>query len=308
MSGNRIEEKDFDVQDCTYLLRDNRQINILSLNNNVVAYPNIYPLHVHSALELSIVREGSGTYIIGNNSYDFHAGDVFLISNSEPHQIRLYPDQRRIVNTVIHFEPFFLHDFIARYSPTPLLDIFFHRVPSISNRLEAGLPVTEKIHESIDCIEKELREKQPHYPLYVKVHLESIFCEFLRTFQSENDSNPAAPFHKDLYNIDKTLHYISANLGEQLTLNGLAGNAHVSPSYFSSMFKRYMGVSLFEYIARKRVESACHLIGTSSMTFTEISSACGFNNYTSFITTFRKYVGCSPTEYRKSPNRSPQLF
>ncbi len=288
------------MEQSQYVISDDSGMNILSFDNNTIEPDTIFHKHIHYMLEISIIKEGHGVYEIGENTYELHSGDVFIISNSEPHRIFLHAGQR-VVNTVIHFEPFFLHDFLSRYSSSPLLDIFFRRIPGFSNRLDASLPAAQRIYKRVLDIEEEMNAQKPHYPLYVKVLLESIFCELLRSFQGTANTQSKLASRKDLYNIDKTLHYINFNLGEHMTLNDLAAIAHVSPAYFSSIFKRCMGVSLFEYIAQRRVGTACQLILTSSKTLTEISQACGFNNYTSFINTFRKFIGCSPSDYRRSP-------
>ena len=112
------------------------------------------------------------------------------------------------------------------------------------------MPAAKLIFKRMLEIEQEMYEQKPHYPLYVKVLLESIFCELLRSFQGADGTQTKLASRKDLYNIDKTLHYINFNLSEHMTLNDLAAIAHVSPAYFSSIFKRCMGISLFEYIAQ----------------------------------------------------------
>ncbi len=300
MGGESCDLVVLSMDQSQYVISDDCGMNILSFDNNVIEPATIFHKHIHYMLEISVVKEGHGIYEIGENAYELHSGDVFIISNSESHRIFLQPGQR-VVNTVIHFEPFFLHNFLSHYSSSSLLDIFFRRIPGLSNRLDASLPAAKLIFKRMLEIEQEMYEQKPHYPLYVKVLLESIFCELLRSFQGADGTQTKLASRKDLYNIDKTLHYINFNLSEHMTLNDLAAIAHVSPAYFSSIFKRCMGISLFEYIAQRRVGTACQLILTSSKTLTEISQACGFNNYTSFINTFRKFVGCSPSDYRRSP-------
>ena len=285
-----------------YVISDDCGMNILSFDNNAIEPATIFHKHIHYMLEISVVKEGHGVYEIGENA---HTNCTAATSSSSaipnPTASSCTPGQR-VVNTVIHFEPFFLHDFLSRYSSSlaarHLLPAAF---PAYPTAWTPRSPPPSAFTSACWTSKQEMNAQKPHYPLYVKVLLESIFCELLRSFQGAAGTQTKLASRKDLYNIDKTLHYINFNLGEHMTLNDLAAIAHVSPAYFSSIFKRCMGVSLFEYIAQRRVGTACQLILTSSKTLTEISQACGFNNYTSFINTFRKFIGCSPSDYRRSP-------
>ena len=97
------------------------------------------------------------------------------------------------------------------------------------------------------------------------------------------------------------LQYINEHLDGELRLAQLASIAHVSPAYFSTLFKRFNGLSPVEYIVHKRVQRAIEYIRTTSMSMTEVAMACGFNNSTNFYKSFRKVTGRTPVSYRQDP-------
>ncbi len=284
-----------------YLLLNERDISILSYDINTIEHPFHFDRHVHHMLEISYIKSGKGTYCIGNNKHSACVGDVFVISNSEPHVLHAMRDQH-VTNAVVHFEPFLLHDFLNRSPTTLLLDIFFRRIDGLSNRLDADLPFTQRVRDRLIAIEDEFIKGSPYHRLFIRVHLESIFCELLRGYKQPECLDYGNSLQKDLYEIDKVIDYINFNLTKSMTLASLASIAHVSPAYFSSLFKRYMGISLFEYILQRKIQFACQLIMSTSKTMTEISCSCGFNNYTSFFNAFKRFLGCSPTEFRKNPH------
>ena len=100
--------------------------------------------------------------------------------------------------------------------------------------------------------------------------------------------------------LNAVIGYINSNLDKELRLTELAEMVHVSPTYFSTMFKRFNGVSPVEYIVHKRVQRAIEMIRTTSLNLTEIAMACGFNNGTNFYKAFRKVTGRTPASYRRN--------
>lgn len=115
------------------------------------------------------------------------------------------------------------------------------------------------------------------------------FIDLVRTVKSRNYSAPIA----------ETAQYIKAHLSEKLTLPELAELVHLHPNYLSSVFKRETGESVTTYILRQRIYEAAHMLQTTDMTAAEISSFYLFCNQSYFIKTFRRFMGCSPQQYRE---------
>ena len=76
--------------------------------------------------------------------------------------------------------------------------------------------------------------------------------------------------------------------------------AHVSPSYFSAVFKRYNGLPPVEYVVGQRVRRAVELIRTTDLPLAEIAAVCGFNNTANFYKAFRRVTGRTPASYRNA--------
>jgi AraC-like DNA-binding protein len=72
----------------------------------------------------------------------------------------------------------------------------------------------------------------------------------------------------------------------------------LSPSYFSASFKRYTGYSLIDYTNAKRIRLAAKLLlNAPNASISDIAIRVGFNNMSNFNRAFRKYIGCTPSEY-----------
>ena len=82
----------------------------ITLDDNYLRWPNMFDVHSHHMLELSLVKSGTGSYEIGSRTYTIRAGDIFVIGNTEPHRIVLREGQH-VDNLTIHFETSFLWNF-----------------------------------------------------------------------------------------------------------------------------------------------------------------------------------------------------
>lgn len=93
--------------------------------------------------------------------------------------------------------------------------------------------------------------------------------------------------------------YMDENFtSSDLRISCLAELYKTSEAYFRREFKKYYGESPLEYIKRRRIEMACHLLCTELYSITEVASRSGFDNVSYFSSEFKRYMGCSPKEYR----------
>jgi len=94
--------------------------------------------------------------------------------------------------------------------------------------------------------------------------------------------------------------YIEARLAEPLTLAEIAAQAHLSPFHFSRCFKQTLGVSLANFVARRRIEKASELLLTSRQPLAEIALAVGFESQASFTRRFQRETGLPPGRFRRA--------
>ena len=85
---------------------------------------------------------------------------------------------------------------------------------------------------------------------------------------------------------------------EEMSLNMVAAQVNISPSYFSTIFSSEMGQTFVEYLTQVRLEKAKELLMCSNMRTAEIGYEVGYKDSHYFSYIFKKMVGCSPKEYR----------
>jgi AraC-like DNA-binding protein len=93
---------------------------------------------------------------------------------------------------------------------------------------------------------------------------------------------------------------IDQHAGDELGLTGLARTAGLSPFSFLRLFKSETGVPPYRFLVQARIRRALALLRDTSRPITEIAFDTGFGDLSNFINAFRREVGCSPRQYRKS--------
>lgn len=99
---------------------------------------------------------------------------------------------------------------------------------------------------------------------------------------------------------DRVLRFIDTNYSKNLKLETIASSFGYSSAYLGKILKEKTGESFNSYLDRLRIEKAKELLGREDLKVCEISRKIGYENIDYFYYKFRKYLGQSPNEYRKS--------
>ncbi len=96
---------------------------------------------------------------------------------------------------------------------------------------------------------------------------------------------------------------ITANIDENfrnpsIGLDMIADELGYSTQYLSAIFSKETGIHFSQYLTRKRLSNAKHLLNTTNLKVKDIAEMCGYSYPSYFIKVFRKETGCSPQEWR----------
>ncbi|MFL1677085.1 AraC family transcriptional regulator [Paenibacillus dendritiformis] len=83
-----------------------------------------------------------------------------------------------------------------------------------------------------------------------------------------------------------------------LAMEEVAGMVHLSPYYFSKLFKQQAGATFTDYITKLRITRACQYIEQDKLSLKEICYQVGYRDPNYFSRVFKKVTGVAPTEYR----------
>lgn len=107
--------------------------------------------------------------------------------------------------------------------------------------------------------------------------------------------------HKRQAELDTINNYMREHLDERITLEQLADVAGLSPAHFATRYKEQTGTSPIQHFLHLKVERACQMLDTTSLSFTEISHRLGYDDAYYFSRLFKKTMGQAPRDYRHTP-------
>jgi len=99
--------------------------------------------------------------------------------------------------------------------------------------------------------------------------------------------------------IQQAVRYVNDNYRTDIRLDAVAGEAGMSASHFSRIFRKVMGLSYQGYLNSCRITKAKNLLRTSPWSITEIATSIGFADSTGFGRIFKKLTGQTPSAYRR---------
>ena len=92
--------------------------------------------------------------------------------------------------------------------------------------------------------------------------------------------------------------YIYENYAKELSVEQLAEQVYMAPSYLSHVFKKETGQNLSKFIKAYRMEKAKEMLEDTHMKIVNISYEVGYSNVSYFCQSFREYFGVSPQKFR----------
>lgn len=273
-----------------------------SMGNNLTDFEACYSFtalgnfrsvrHCHDFYELFIHYRGGRRMEIDQSTYDMEPNQLYIIPPFSMHQL--------LANSEEDYERAFLyiHSEALKTCGCGQIDpdlLFQARVSSGNHCYSLPSASAARCKELMLQLRENQRRDDPlarfrDYSLLLP--LLEIMCEAV--FSPAVSLQPAAPSAmRDI------LNYVNENYMNPLRVETLAQHFGVSVSYMAHEFKKYTGRSVYDYVLHRRVMLAKKLILDSPSLYT-VSEQCGFENYSNFLRLFYKYVGVSPSAYKKS--------
>lgn len=283
-------------------MRLNESIIELSCGKRILFYTSVtnpddnrIHEHHHTEIELSMCLRGSGTYIINNKEYLIQKSDIIVLASDEPHYFGGISEGEPLKMANLRFEPVLLW---SDKELSQLIRFFTDKQVRI-NKLSGDTSAAKKIGNMFMQIYNEVDQKQICYKLMIKNLLMNMLTVLNRLSPVSPESYGFDSCPQTLVQLEKAIIYINENIEQHITLDMLAKTVSMNKTYFSTIFKKLNGISLWDYITIKRVEKAVELLQTTNLTKIDIALNCGFNSSANFYKAFKRVTGKSPGFFTK---------
>lgn len=251
--------------------------------------------HWHPEIELTLILSGQIEYQIEDNTYLLSAGDGVFCNSNSLHSGYMYQGQG-CTYLSITFHPRFLYGYENSILNTKYVNYI------TSNELWASLVLEKRISwqaDVLDCMKKiyDMSSEQPSdFELQTHMLLLNILHKLYQYFSTQ--PNEFAKPKQHLQRLRDILAFIEQNYNQEISLEDVAKTANICKSECCRFFKKHMGMTIFHYILYVRIQNSLPLLKKID-SITEVAAAVGFSSPSYYSQIFKRYMKCTPMEYRK---------
>lgn len=263
------------------------------------ATPDHYAEHMHSSVEVILPHQGVCTCTINGKEYEVRATEVMFIPPHTPHTLSMAEGS---IRNLILFDLESLAALRGFSMIAPMAQGVIH------------LTQESAICSEVRALFFEMMDRYYAQPALLNLicysYLLRIYVMLGQAYLAQRgEEQTDTPKREDnsWSSINRVVEYINVNYAEPITLDSIAAVAGFSKYYFSRMFTKYTGTSFSQYLLRKRIAVAAHLLCSTHLPIVQVSMQSGFSSLSTFNRTFKDVHGCTPTEYRAIYEKSESV-
>jgi len=250
--------------------------------------------HRHSFFEVAQFLSGHGSYDTEAGRLPICPGDIFVFSSNEYHCITDIEEGEPFTFRLLQVSPAW---FAENAGTGPDYSLLFQHAPGFCSRIPPGGEPARRLAGCIRQIEAECTARAFGYEELVRGELVRLLITLVRHFGYSGSSPLPADPHARL--TGEVLAYIDRHFCEDISVADITAGRNISPNHLSCLFKKSLGLTVWEYVLKKRIEKACmELDSRPECNILDIAVSCGFNNTANFNKLFKKRMGLTPREYR----------
>lgn len=249
--------------------------------------------HDHDHYEIYFFLEGDADYEIGQSTYSLQSGDFLLIPPGFSHRPLFHSPQAPYRRFVVWINKDFYESLCQ--SASEFSYGFQYVSQNLSFHFRPDFITSHEIQAKLMDLFEETHSSHPFHQIN-SVMMAASFLMFINQCLYDMQRQISSSYENALYL--NLCDYINNHLEEYLSLDHLASFFYVSKYHIAHTFKDNMGISLHQYLLKKRLH-ACKNGILSGIPVCTVYHQYGFNDYTSFYRAFKKEYAMSPSEYRE---------
>ena len=239
-------------------------------------------IHTHPEYEIQLFLKGNTKYIIEDKVYHVEPYDMIVVRKNQFHAMQRYVPvvcERVILGVATDF---FVENNCLEYEKQ-----FVDESGRLNNKIPAHIVKNSGLFDAFMRYKKYSNNYTLHRESPV---LKAIIVEILyllnkcSEFSNADEANGA---------VQEVISYLGSHYTEDVTLDGLCKQFYLSKSYLCRCFRKATGLTVFEYIRKKRLAGVAELTA-KGMPIGEAAMLVGFRNYTAFYRAYKAEFKTSP--------------
>lgn len=229
---------------------------------------------------LEQVIQGTGTVVIDGVPQSVSAGDCYLLPLGTPHQY--FSDSEN------PWVKIFMN--VRGQLPAAIFSVY-----GLTGQTVFRQAKLERLFEQFYHL---AGSKQPDLQTLCSIKLHQICAQLGKLNDYSSKISPEAAAMKS---------YLDQNISELVSISQLANQIYRSPDYASKLFRKTYGITPYAYLLQQKIQLACRLLQSTALPVQEISSRLGYEDAHYFSGLFHRYMGVSPSDYRKAGKEEPSV-
>jgi len=266
---------------------------------NYIGYS--FGCHWHPEVEFTYILSGSMIYQANNTQHLVKAGDVIFVNQNCLHSGKASNDCS-CRYFAITFNPTLISGYKSSIFENKYIGEIINsdRIPFVY--FEGSKKENEQIVSLLMRLEELYREKAEGYELLIESKLFELWFYLYRDVYCKAPDELIKQT-KNIMQIKAALDYIHDNYKENLTLDDISEACNLSKSSCCRLFKKIVHGTPFNYLLSYRIQRSIPYLLSEGMNITEAALSVGFSSSSYYSEIFKKYMKCTPTEYKNNVAR-----
>jgi AraC-like DNA-binding protein len=252
--------------------------------------------HYHDYYEISFITEGTGKRFVADSLDDFYPGDLVFVAPNIPHTWVV--DKEQVTTNARKLEMVYLQFTDATLGKEMLALSEFSNAAKAVFLSERGVRIVgDTLNEASNILLQ--------MPYANSFNRYILFLELMDVIGKSTDLIPLASkeYINKRFNTENkrilTIHeYFMKHFRDEIDLAQIASLVNMAEGSLCRFFKMQMGLTIFEYLNRIKVDFACKLLMNKEISITEVAFDSGFNNLSHFNKQFKQITSVTPMVYR----------
>ncbi|MBP8542190.1 MULTISPECIES: AraC family transcriptional regulator [Citrobacter] len=275
------------TEDSSYLEHININDKSIYFNRMKNMPANYY--HWHQCVEILSVSQGVGIALMEHQQYTVKPGRIFIFPPGKLHKVFVEQNARNIYHrTTLHFNAPQIEQYLRDFPRQQMLLRQLCARGEKARVFDVG-DVQPVIETLLSRFEEQLKSQT--FSISDSAFLVMQLISLL--------PHQAQATGQNTFSVS-IIRWIETHFHQRCSLEDIASEMGCSRGHASRRFHEETGGTIQEYLMMRRIRQACELLLHTNGSVRDIAAQVGFSEYAWFITSFRKNMGKTPLQYRKT--------